>query len=200
MNSVHTKYALIIVAVTSALAFFCTGGADFAFAAQDALPDAGSVQTDQPPEILSKDMLAGEAEYKAARQKLTGKQQKVLEDMETAYLLTLAPEMEIARLGLQLKSCKFNDDEKAEAGSIFSAFKLEKKNEQEKQLAEIAGKYKKKADFIDSEILTRHMATVVYFGKQVSLDALKTQMEQLKKTDAAALCDEGNATLKAFAG
>lgn len=186
--------------VFTALALLTLVIAQGSAAAQDALPDAGSVQTDQPPEILSKDMLAGEAEYKAARQKLTGKQQKLLEEMENEYILSLAPEMEIARLGLQLKSCKFNADEKAEAGSIFSAFKLEKKNEQEKQLAEIAGKYKKKADFIDSEILTRHMATVVYFGKQVSLDALKTQMEQLKKTDAAALCDEGKATLKAFAG
>ncbi len=189
---------LMMITVTALTAFLAIP-AQIA-TAQDALPNAGTVQTDQPPEILSADMRADEAEYKAARQNLTEKQQKLLEQMEEAYLMTLAPEMEIARLGMQLKACKFSKDEKAEAGSIFSAFKTEKRSEQEKMRAEIAAKYKKKADFIDSGLLTRHVATVVFFGRQVSLDALKTQIAQQKKTDAAAMCAEGRATLKAFAG
>lgn len=67
--------------------------------------------------------------------------------MEEAYLEALAPEMEIARLGLQLKSCKFSKDEKSEAASIFAAYKLQKENEHQTMVSEVAKKYKRKLIF-----------------------------------------------------
>lgn len=166
--------------------------------AQDALPEAGAMSADQKPEILTPEMKASEAEYRKLREPLSDTQKKLLEKMEEAYLETLAPEMEIARLGLQLKSCKFSKDEKAEAGSIYTAFKLEKRSEQEKMLAAAVSKHKKKIDFLDQAILSTHMNTVMYFGKAVSIDALKDEVAMLTKTDPASVCAQGKETLKAF--
>ena len=166
--------------------------------AQDALPDAQSVPADQKPDILTEEMKASEAEYRKLREPLSDKQKELLAAMEEAYLETLAPEMEIARLGLQLKSCKFSADEKAEAGSVFTAFKLEKRSEQSKMLSAVVSKYKKKIDFFDAEILRAHMKTVMFFGKSISIEALKDEVGFLKKQDPAAVCAQGKQTLKAF--
>ena len=168
--------------------------------AQSALPDAGTVEPQQTHDILNKEMKDSEAAYKSARDALSDEQKKLLGEIGESYLLALAPEIEVVRLGMQLKACPFKKDEKEEAASIFAAFKLEKKNERQKIMQMTAAKYKKKTDFIDPEILTKHIATVMYFGKQVSLDTLKAQTRQLIKADRSSVCEEGKATLKAFAG
>lgn len=167
--------------------------------AQDALPDTGPEPVvEDNPQLLTDEMQSSEAEYRKLRDSLTDKQKKLLETMEEAYLEALAPEMEIARLGLQLKSCKFSKDEKSEAASIFAAYKLQKENEHQTMVSEVAKKYKKKINFLDPEILSTHIATLLFFGKRVSIDTLKEEIAMLKKQNSESVCGAGKDTLRSF--
>lgn len=168
----------------------------YAVHAQDGLPDASGVEAAQPPEILTEEMILSEDAYKRVRDTLQPEQKKILEDLENNYLLTLAPEMEVARLSWQLKSCDYKDKaQKEEDASIFSAFKLEKKRETQTLKEKAAAAFKDKTSFIDAAVLTRHIAVIMHFGRHVSLQALRGQMID---TDAKELCDQGRKTLKAY--
>ncbi|MCB1593109.1 MAG: hypothetical protein KDI90_11730 [Alphaproteobacteria bacterium] len=164
--------------------------------AQDALPDASGVSTPDPTDILTEEMKASEQAYNKVRDTLDEKQKATIKDVENAYLLALAPEIEVARLSMQLKSCPYKDkSKKAEDASIFAAYKLEKKREAQDLKEKAAKKYKDKTEFIDPAVLTKHLTILTYFGKHVSLQALAGQ---LAGKPADQLCKEGRTTLLAY--
>lgn len=166
--------------------------------AQDSLPDASGAEAPQPDEILTEEMKMSETAYKKVRETLKPAQKAVLEEMENRYLMSLAPEMEVARLSWQLKSCEYTDKtQKEEDASIFAAFKLEKKRETQTLKEEAAAAYKDKTGFIDPAVLTRHVAVIMHFGKHVSLRALRGQMVD---ADAKDLCAQGRETLRTYSG
>lgn len=166
--------------------------------AQDGLPDASGTEAPKPDEILTDEMKASETAYKQVRETLKPEQKAILEEMENRYLMSLAPEMEVARLSWQLKSCEYSDKtQKEEDASVFAAFKLEKKRETQTLKEEAATTYKDKTGFIDPAVLTRHIAVIMHFGKHVSLRALRGQIVD---TDAKELCAQGRETLRTYSG
>lgn len=165
--------------------------------AQDGLPDASQAKKPEPTDILSPEMKVSEVEYKKVKETLKPEQVSVLEELENAYIASLGPEMEVARLSLQLKSCVYeNKDKKEEDASVFSAYKLEKKRQSQSLKEKAANAYKEKTQFIEPGILTKHIAVFMYFAKNVSLQALRGQMQGTKPE---ALCKQGQDLLGEYA-
>lgn len=196
----HFHFRTLIIAV-AALPLLCMPPIGYA-QAQDGLPDAAGVRAPQaasdPTDILTDEMKMSESAYKKVRDKLKPQQKAILEELENSYLLALAPEMEVARLSWQLRSCRYdNSEQRAEDASVFSAFKIEKKRETDQLKEKTATAYKDKTTFIDPAILTRHVAIFMHFGKHVSLQALRGQMAD---TPAKELCAQGRAALRAYSG
>lgn len=142
--------------------------------------DSGS----KPPEVkikLSEKAEAIEDSFQKEKKKLKKEQKALLDHMESVFVSTVDPDIEILRLASDIEACDVPEEEKGAMMSQFNEVRNKKNDSQVVMWGKFQQKFYSQVDFMDHELLKSYLAVKLMTAMKVASDMIKIQAHQFDK-------------------
>ena len=156
-------------------------------------------QTGNEPDVtitLSEEAQKTEKEFERALKKLDSKQKAFSQEMEVKFIETVEPDRSILELASQIDACGYEGAKQKEVMEQFNSFRDRKNEEQLIMWGTFVKKYYPMVDFMDHDLLKKHLAIVLNKAMDVSAKMIAIRAAQF---DKELQCERAQETLKTFA-